>query len=121
AFGTDEPSLVLHCAALSKTPACQADPPLARKLNSDLTTLLSDLCAEAKLVFLSTDLVFDGKTGNYNESDKVNPLNIYAETKARAEESVLKNPNHLVIRTSLNGGQSPTGDRGFNEEMRLAW
>jgi dTDP-4-dehydrorhamnose reductase len=34
---------------------------------------------------------------------------------------VLANPRHTVVRISLNGGSSPTGDRGFNEEMRHAW
>jgi dTDP-4-dehydrorhamnose reductase len=33
----------------------------------------------------------------------------------------LANPRHTVIRTSLNGGTSPTGDRGFNEQIRRAW
>jgi dTDP-4-dehydrorhamnose reductase len=38
-----------------------------------------------------------------------------------AERIVLANPRHWVIRTSLNGGTSPTGDRGFNEQLRRAW
>ncbi len=46
---------------------------------------------------------------------------MYAETKVAAEQFVLANPRHTVIRTSLNGGTSPTGDRGFNEQMRRAW
>ncbi|HZR20163.1 MAG TPA: sugar nucleotide-binding protein, partial [Verrucomicrobiae bacterium] len=73
------------------------------------------------LVFFSTDLVFDGKQGNYDESSPINPLSVYAETKATAEQLVLANPKHTVVRTSLNGGRSPTGDRGFNEQLRLAW
>src|SRR5262249_48771861 len=44
-----------------------------------------------------------------------------AETKVAAEKIVLTNPRHLVIRTSLNAGKSPTGDRAFNEELRQAW
>jgi dTDP-4-dehydrorhamnose reductase len=73
------------------------------------------------MLFFSTDLVFDGKKGAYVEDDGVNPLSVYAETKAEAELRVLRNPNHSVIRTSLNGGVSPKGNRGFNEEMRAAW
>ena len=34
---------------------------------------------------------------------------------------VRRNPRHLVVRTSLNHGESPTADRGFNEEIRNAW
>lgn len=121
AFGQEKPRLLIHCAALSKTPACEADPSLARKLNVEVTAQLASLATEIPFVFFSTDLVFDGRAGNYDEAAAVNPLSVYAETKVAAEDSVRRHPHHLIIRTSLNGGISPTGDRGFNEEMRRAW
>ena len=121
AFRREAPQLIVHCAALSKSPACEADPALARKLNVDVTALLCELAADIPLLFLSTDLIFDGKAGNYEESAPANPLSVYAETKVEAERIVAANPGHTIIRTSLNGGTSPTGDRGFNELMRRAW
>ena len=121
AFHADSPALVIHCAALSKSPACQANPALARRLNVEATECLAELAAEIPLIFLSTDLVFDGRKGNYTEADAPNPLSVYAATKLAAEAVVLRNPRHAVVRTSLNGGVSPTGDRGFNEEMCRAW
>ena len=120
-FCRQRPQLIIHCAALSKSPECEANPALACKLNVEVTALLAELAADIPLVFLSTDLVFDGRTGNYDETAPVNPLSVYAETKAAAEQIVLINPRHTVIRTSLNGGTSPTGDRGFNEQMRRGW
>ena len=120
-FAHDNPRLVIHCAALSKSPACQAQPELAWKINVELTRLLADLAADLPLLLFSSDLVFDGRQGFYDESAAVNPLSIYAETKVVAENVVLSNPRHVVIRTSLNGGESPSEDRGFNEEMRNAW
>jgi dTDP-4-dehydrorhamnose reductase len=120
-FQRELPGLVIHCAALSKSTACQADPPLARRVNVDVTECLTDLAAEIPFFFLSSDLVFDGQKGNYDETATANPLSVYGETKTAAERIVLANPKHTVIRTSLNGGVSPTGDRGFNEEMRRAW
>ncbi len=120
-FAAERPSLVIHCAALSKSVACQADPALARRLNVEVTQTLTELAADVPFVFFSTDLVFDGRKGNYLETDGVNPLSVYAETKLTAEQIVAQHPRHLIIRTSLNGGVSPTGDRGFNEEMRRAW
>jgi dTDP-4-dehydrorhamnose reductase len=120
-FRRDNPQLVIHCAALSRSPECQANPALARKINVEVTRLLAELAAEIPLVFLSTDLVFDGRTGNYDETAQVNPPSVYAETKAAAEQIVFANPRHTVFRLSLNGGASPTGDRGFNEQMRRAW
>jgi dTDP-4-dehydrorhamnose reductase len=121
AFRSDAPQLVIHCAALSKSPECQKNPGLARKLNVEVTALLAELAADIPFIFFSTDLVFDGRTGNYDESAAVNPLSVYAETKAVAEKIVLANPRHTVIRTSLNGGTSPAGDRGFNEQLRQAF
>jgi len=119
-FAQEKPQLVIHCAALTKTPACQENPTLARKLNIEATRLLAELAADIPFVLFSTDLVFDGRKGNYVETDQVNPLNVYAETKVAAENIVLQNPRHTVIRTSLNLGRSPTGDRSFSEEMRRA-
>jgi dTDP-4-dehydrorhamnose reductase len=121
AFRLQHPQLVIHCAALSKSPECEANPALARRLNVEVTALLAELAADIPLLFLSSDLVFDGRKGNYDETAPVNPLSVYAETKAAAEQIILANPEHTVIRTSLNGGTSPTADRGFNEQMRRAW
>lgn len=120
-FQRQAPRLIIHCAAMSRSPACQADPALARKLNVEVTALLAELAAGIPMVFFSSDLVFDGHAGNYDESAPPNPLNVYAETKVAAERVVLANPRHTVIRTSLNGGASPAGDRGFNEQLRRAW
>src|ERR1019366_817735 len=120
-FYDTAPKLVVHCAALTQSPVCQKNPVLARKLNIDVTALLAELAADIPFVFFSTDLVFDGRTGNYDEAAVVNPLSIYAETKVAAEKIVLANPRHTVVRTSLNGGISPTGDRGFNEQLRRAF
>lgn len=120
-FKREKPGIVIHCAALSRSFDCEANPVLARRVNVEVTALLAELAADATFVFFSTDLVFDGRAGNYSEDAQPNPLSVYAETKAAAEALVLANPKHLVIRTSLNGGISPSGDRGFNEQMRLAW
>ncbi len=121
AFREQKPQLVIHCAAMSRSPDCQAQPELARRINVEATALLAELAADIPLVLFSSDLVFDGRKGNYVENDPVGPLSVYAETKAAAERIVVANPRHTVIRTSLNGGTSPAGDRGFNEQMRLAW
>jgi dTDP-4-dehydrorhamnose reductase len=120
-FERDNPGVVIHCAALSRSPECQAHPEFARRLNVELTSLLAGLAKEIPFFFFSSDLVFDGRQGNYDETASVNPLSVYAETKVAAEQIVLANPKHCVLRTSLNGGRSPTGDRGFNEQLRKAW
>jgi dTDP-4-dehydrorhamnose reductase len=120
-FRDQPPQLIIHCAALSRSPACQANPALARQLNLEVTACLSELAAGVPLILFSSDLVFDGRHGDYDESASPNPLGVYGETKVAAEKIVLANPRHTVIRTSLNGGTSPAGNRAFNEEMRGAW
>jgi len=120
-FQRERPDLVIHCAALSRSTDCQREPALARRINVDATALLAELAADIPFFFFSTDLVFDGRKGHYSELDPVNPLNVYAETKVDAERIVLANPRHTVIRTSLNCGRSPGGDRGLDEQLRRAF
>lgn len=120
-FRAQQPAAIIHCAAMSKSPDCQANPALAHQINVEATALLAELAADIPLIFFSSDLVFDGQKGNYVETDPVGPLSVYPETKVAAERIVLANPRHTVIRTSLNGGISPRGDSGFNEQLRRAW
>ncbi len=65
-FRRQKPQLIIHCAALTGSRDCEATPALARKLNTEVTAFLAELAAEIPLVFLSTDLVFDGRAGNYD-------------------------------------------------------
>jgi dTDP-4-dehydrorhamnose reductase len=118
AFQKDKPALVIHCAAITVVSEAQKNPALARRVNVDATKLLAELAAEIPFVFFSTDLVFDGRKGDYTETDALNPLHIYGETKVAAEAIVLLNPRHLVVRTSLNYCQSLSGQRAFNEQLR---
>jgi dTDP-4-dehydrorhamnose reductase len=120
AFFSQRPDAVIHCAALSRSGACEKEPALARRVNVDVTARLCELASGIPVLFLSTDLVFDGRSGHYEETAAVGPLGVYGETKVAAERLVLANPKHTVIRTSLNYGHSPTGDRAFNEEMLRA-
>lgn len=117
-FQADQPDAVIHCAAIAHPPACQREPEAARKLNVEATRWLAELAADRPLFLYSSDLVFDGKCGNYVETDAPNPVSVYAETKVAAEQIVLANPRHTVLRLSLNFGKSPTGNRAFNELLR---
>lgn len=121
AFEADAPSLIVHCAALSRTADCQANPDLATLSNVAVTRHLSGLAGQGTFILFSTDLVFDGHQGHYVESDPTNPLSFYGETKVEAEQVVLKNPRHSVVRVSLNAGISPGRNRSFNDDLRMAW
>jgi dTDP-4-dehydrorhamnose reductase len=119
-FKQDKPQLVIHCAAVSSVADAQKNPALANKINAEATKRLAELSAEIQFVFFSTDLIFDGRKGAYVETDAPNPLHVYGETKVAAEQIILKNPRHLIVRASLNGGISRAGNRGFNEQLKLA-
>ncbi len=121
AFAAATPQAIIHCAALSKTTDCERRPDAARRVNVDATWHLAQQAEAIPFLYLSTDLVFDGRTGNYDESAPVNPLHVYGETKAEAERLVLQNPRHFVVRTSLNAGTSGPGDRSFSESLRHQW
>jgi len=112
-----KPDAVIHCAALSRTKDCEQDPELARRINVEVTAHLAQLSQDIPFIFLSSGEVFDGRTGWYGETDEPNPINVYGQTKLEAEQAVLQNPRHTVVRIVLTAGTSETDDRGFVEEM----
>jgi len=119
-FLRDQPQLVIHCAGVTIVADAHQDPARARRSNVELPAFLAGLAADRAFIHFSTDLVFDGRQGNYLETDAVNPLTVYGETKAESERRVLANPRHTVVRTSINAGVSRRGDRTFNEQFRRA-
>ena len=93
--------LVIHSAAVTSPDDCEKDPDHARKVNLDATEQIArSLPDQTFLAYISTDLVFDGKKGNYSEKDEPNPVNYYGETKLAAEESVRKRSNSAVFRVA---------------------
>ncbi|MBI3738096.1 MAG: SDR family oxidoreductase [Chloroflexi bacterium] len=114
-----KPEAVIHCAALANVDACESDPDLARRMNAELPYELADTCLRRKirLVHISTDAVFDGQleNGSYAESDRPNPLGVYAQTKYEGEQAVLKvNPLAIVARVNFYGW-SLSGKRSLAE------
>jgi dTDP-4-dehydrorhamnose reductase len=112
-----KPDLLIHCAALSRTKACEQDPDQAHRINVEATAHLAQLSKHIPFIFLSSGEVFDGKIGWYSETDEPNPINVYGQTKLEAEQTVLQNPGHTVVRIVLTAGNSATGDRSFVEDM----
>jgi dTDP-4-dehydrorhamnose reductase len=112
-----QPDWVINCAALANLDACEAEPVLAQKLNSELPGKLAEYVARggARLVHVSTDAVFDGKRGGYSEEDEPNPLSHYARTKLAGEQVIFEaNPEAIVARVNLFGW-SLSGKRSLAE------
>jgi len=111
------PDWVIHCAALALLDVCEAQPELARELNSELPEKLAHHVARggARLVHISTDSVFDGQRGGYREEDAPNPLSVYARTKLEGEQRVAAaDPGALIARVNLFGW-SLRGARSLSE------
>jgi dTDP-4-dehydrorhamnose reductase len=112
------PHWLINCAALADLESCDANPDLARRLNTELPGELAKACKArgVSFVHISTDAVFDGqKDGSYVEEDTPNPLGTYAQTKLKGERAVLSaNPKAIVARVNFYGW-SPTGKRSLAE------
>jgi dTDP-4-dehydrorhamnose reductase len=98
-FHEVRPQAVIHTAALADIDFCQAHSEAARAVNVDFTRTVADLCAdiEARLVFCSTDTIFDGEHAPYSEDDSPGPVNFYAQTKVEAEQLVARLGAQAVI------------------------
>src|SRR5437870_6498954 len=78
------PDLVIHAAAYTDVDGCEQNPDMAFQVNAIGTRYVAEGAAQAgaKLLYLSTDYVFDGrKTEPYTERDPVNPLSVYGRSK----------------------------------------
>jgi len=98
------PQVIIHLAAFTDVEACEDDLEKALGVNSvgAMNVAMAASEAEAYLVYLSTDYVFDGAKGEpYIESDVPNPINRYGLSKLRGERHVQDLVRrHLIIRTS---------------------
>lgn len=98
------PGLVIHAAAMTDVDGCQRDPELAFRVNVLGTQNIALACerAEADLVHVSTNEVFDGRLGRpYYEWDRPSPLSVYAQSKAAAErciQALLR--RYYIVRTA---------------------
>jgi dTDP-4-dehydrorhamnose reductase len=104
-----QPDVIVHCGALTHVDYCEdhIEESYQKTVLSTQNLLMIANEINAKVVFISTDYVFDGAHGPYREDDEVNPLGIYAKHKLEAEQMVLKNsPDHLVLRvTNVYGNE----------------
>jgi dTDP-4-dehydrorhamnose reductase len=116
------PDTVIHCAAFTAVDAAEEKYDQCHKVNVVGTMNIVDVCKEinSKLVFISTDYVFDGqKNGEYTIHDITNPLSIYGKTKALAEQFVINNlSKYFIIRTSWVFGIN--GNNFVKTMIRLA-
>lgn len=110
---THKPDIIIHLAALTNVDYCELHPDEAFKVNYEATKNIAFICKKENicLYFLSTGAVFSGeKKSPYIESDICNPVNVYGETKLKAEEEIKKLSSYCIIRTGwlIGGGSKDT-------------
>lgn len=100
------PTSVIHCAAATNVDWCEEHPEDAQRINVTVSAQIAELTSrmDARLLYISTDSVFDGVRGYYAEGDSPAPVNVYARTKWQGEQAVLgRNPTAAVVRVNLYG------------------
>lgn len=98
-----KPDVIFHCAAWTAVDKAEELLEKVKQINVEGTKNIVDASIEvgAKMIYMSTDYVFDGKKeGYYKEDDPVNPMSVYGKTKYEGEEEVRRNPKHFITRIS---------------------
>jgi len=109
------PDVIIHTAAISDVDYCELHPSDADRINVQGTmNVIKNF--DCKIIYLSTDYVFDGNKGHYSEEDKPNPINYYAKSKLDGEKAVQKHcKNHIIARVAILYGHS------MNEKKFVNW
>jgi len=101
-IGDIKPDVIVNCAAYTNVDGCESSPRTAYESNTHGVFTLAQ-AFPGKIVHISTDYVFDGKDGPYDETDKPNPISIYGWSKLGGEIALKNrnNPDDLIIRTTV--------------------
>jgi len=105
-FSSLQPESIIHCAAATGVDWCEDHPALAEQVNVQASSFLAEIAQErnARFVYISTDSVFDGKRGNYSETDQPDPVSVYAKSKLGGEQEVLRrHSSPLIVRVTIYG------------------
>lgn len=111
-----KPDVVIDTAALHNVNHCETHRDEAHRVNVEGTRNVAEACRKigAKMIFMSTDYVFDGKKGYYTEEDPPNPLSYYAVTKLEGERAVAAaGTDYAIARPSVIYGWNPSELKGL--------
>lgn len=122
-FDEERPDIVIHAAAIALTDFCNKNPELAHKVNVQGAVNVATVCKEvgAKLVFISTEQVFNGNTeaGPYTEEDTPLPDTVYGKNKLEAEGILTEMMDELwILRFTWQFGLP---ERNTNINANVLW
>lgn len=101
-LNTLKPDVIIHCAAMTKLDLCEEDNAQAIRINVEASKQLAEF--GCRMIYMSSDAVFNGERGGYKEIDSSDAENFYGKTKYEGEVAVLKyNKNAIALRMSIYG------------------
>lgn len=122
ALSSESYNYIIHAAAISSSVICEQETEKAYRLNVEISKQIVDYCStrSCKLLFCSSDMVFDGTKGNYVEEDVPHPVLTYSKHKFFIENYIQENlQDYIIARLSLiigkNGGYFKHFMRSINQ------
>ena len=108
-----KPKYIINCIGVTHHHKTYKNKNNTKSINTILPIFLSKLCLKQKIYFvhISTDCVFSGKSGNYSEKSKKNPMSYYGLTKSKGE---VKNKYSSTVRTSFIGPEVKSKNQLLN-------
>ena len=92
---------IISAVGIKNIKECEKYPDIAYSINADgIKNILNYLDSSSKIIYISTDYVFDGTDGGYSESSVCNPITAYGKSKLLGEDYTLKHNNSIVVRAS---------------------
>lgn len=109
-----KPNVIIHAASIGNVDYCEQHPDEADLVNVIGTKNIIDACKkyDTKLIFTSTNAIYDGKQAPYNEEAKPNPVNYYGKTKVRSEQDIVDSGlDYIITRLILMYGWNHPAER----------
>ncbi len=103
-FGSLKPRVVFLTAAMTNVDYCEEHPEETFRINSEGARRVAEEASRAgsELVYYSTEYVFDGENGPYDEEAKPSPVSVYGKSKIEAEKAIVETlEEHLIVRTTV--------------------
>jgi len=115
-----QPDAVIHAAAWADLDRCERNPEKAFRINTTATQVFTEAALQYRfrLVFVSSDMVFDGSHPPYREEDEPHPVNVYGRSKLAAERFLQAiDTTAVAARSALVYGKPVTGGTSFSEKV----
>ena len=112
------PDVIVHCAAITDVDFCEKHADQAFKINALSLEKLQSAAPQARIIFISSDAVYEGQSSMHTEDSETRPLNIYGSTKLQGEKILARGVgNHVSVRTTIVGYNDNPQHRSFVEWM----